>query len=94
MKKPNYISVDYVDANNMIDDGMAQNMSKFVGPFANLSVSTLITAVILALVGFFAGLACVISALHRIKEGHVGKESKTNAWIFSRILPNVSSFIK
>ena len=56
-------------------DEEARNESKFVGPLAKVNLQTLIIAVLLALLGLFVGLACVISALHRVHEGHVGKFS-------------------
>ena len=57
----------------LVDDEEARNVSNFVGPFKNVNIQSLITVVILALLGLFVGLACVISALHRVHEGHVGK---------------------
>ena len=55
------------------------SVSKFVGPLANVSVPGLISAVLIALGGLFTGLACVIAALHRIHEGHVGVYYKYGA---------------
>ena len=44
-----------------------------------LSVPVIISIVIASLGGLFLGLACVISALHRIREGHVGVYYKYGA---------------
>ena len=61
----------------LVDHGMGEgppkNHSTFVGPLKGLNVQTLITFVLLGLLGLFVGLACVLSALHTVKTGHVGK---------------------
>ena len=54
-------------------EGPPKNHSTFVGPLKGLNVQTLITFVLLGLLGLFVGLACVLSALHTVKTGHVGK---------------------
>ena len=60
-----------------VDHGMGEgppkNHSTFVGPLKGLNIQTLITFVLLGLLGLFVGLACVLSALHTVKTGHVGK---------------------
>ena len=54
-------------------EGPPKNHSQFVGPLKGLNVQTLVTFVLLGLLGLFVGLACVLSALHTVKTGHVGK---------------------
>ena len=60
-----------------VDHGMGEgppkNHSQFVGPLKGLNIQTLVTFVLLGLLGLFVGLACVLSALHTVKTGHVGK---------------------
>ena len=53
--------------------------NKLVGPLAQFNVGTIVFGVIAGLGGLLVGLACVISALHRIKEGHVGVYYKNGA---------------
>ena len=42
------------------------------GPFAKLSMGTLVSLVLLTVTGVFLLGACLIVAIHRIQEGHVG----------------------
>ena len=46
--------------------------TKLVGPLAHFGVTGIITGLVVGLGGLFIGLACVISSLHRVHEGHVG----------------------
>ena len=63
--------------------------TKFAGPLSGLSVPGLITGIFLGLTGLFVGLACVISALHRIDEGHVGVYYKYGALMEVKTSPGV-----
>ena len=63
--------------------------TKFAGPLSGLSVSGLIAGIFLGLSGLFIGLACVISALHRIEEGHVGVYYKFGALMEVKSPPGV-----
>ena len=63
--------------------------TKFAGPFSGLSVSGLITGIFLGLGTLFIGLACMISALHRIDEGHVGVYYKFGALMEVKSPPGV-----
>ena len=42
------------------------------GPFAKLSMGTLVSLVLITVTGVFLLGACLIVAIHRIQEGHVG----------------------
>jgi regulator of protease activity HflC (stomatin/prohibitin superfamily) len=63
--------------------------AKIVGPLAKVSVPFVIITIVLTLSGLFLGLACVISALHRIKEGHVGIYYKYGALMEQLTPPGV-----
>ena len=53
--------------------------SKLVGPLAAFGMPGLIIGLVLGLASLFVGLACCISALHRVREGHVGVYFKHGA---------------
>ena len=42
------------------------------GPFAKLSIGTLVSFIVLGVASVFLLGACLIVAIHRIQEGHVG----------------------
>ena len=42
------------------------------GPFAKMSMGTLVSLVLITVTGVFLLGACLIVAIHRIQEGHVG----------------------
>ena len=42
------------------------------GPFAKLSIGSLVSFLVIAVASIFLLGACLIVAIHRIEEGHVG----------------------
>lgn len=76
----NHIQSDKIpDIDHGMGEGPPKNHSTFVGPLKGLNIQTLITFVLLGLLGLFVGLACVLSALHTVKTGHVGLYYKYGA---------------
>lgn len=51
------------------------------GPFAKLSIGSLITLIFIFVVGVFLLAACLIVAIHRVQEGYVGVYYKNGALV-------------
>ena len=49
------------------------------GPFSNISIGSVITLIAIFVTGIFLLAACLIVAIHRVQEGHVGVYYKNGA---------------
>jgi len=61
-------------------DGLEdKSNTKIVGPLAGFGVPGIISLLVIGIGGLFIGLACMIAALHRVREGYVGVYFKNGA---------------
>ena len=58
--------------NDVLEDVENLGNTPMKGPFAKLSIASLVSMILISVAGLFLLGACLIVAIHRIQEGHVG----------------------
>ena len=78
----------------VLDDVEKVGNTPIKGPLAKLSIGSLITLICISVAGLFLLIACLIVAIHRVQEGHVGVYYKNGALMADFTNPGINILTK